>query len=176
MISKILGYKFNHGSRIDSVPVGFLHVAYLAVKDEEVNLCDISRTHLFDNISRIKKSRSTIFRFESLLTHIFFYKTKKFPRIINWDGSECTMQTITHAYRTRLEIVKDSDIERIIKSFKGKMKKRYRIPPTLVEKYKDELCFMVEIDFTCMEVVVPRVIFIEPMGSEMSEELIKGYL
>ena len=55
------------------------------------------------------------------------------------------------------------------------MKKRYRIPPTLVEKYKDELCFMVETNFTCMEVVVPRVKFIEPMGYEMSKDLIERY-
>ena len=41
LISKILGYKFNHGSRIDIVPIGFLHAAYLAVKREDVNLCDI---------------------------------------------------------------------------------------------------------------------------------------
>ena len=40
LISKILGYKFNHGSRIDLVPVGFLHVVYMIVKGEEVNLCD----------------------------------------------------------------------------------------------------------------------------------------
>ena len=62
-----------------------------------------------------------------------------------------------------------------MKSFKIEMKKRYRIPPTLMEKYKDELCFMVEIDFTCMEAVVPRVKFVKPMGYEMSEDLIEGY-
>ena len=39
----------------------------------------------------------------------------------------------------------------------------------LVEKYKYELCFMVEIDFTCMEAIIPWVKFIEPMGYEMSE-------
>ena len=41
LISKILGYKFNHGSRIDSVPTRFFHVAYLVVKGKDVNLCDI---------------------------------------------------------------------------------------------------------------------------------------
>ena len=55
------------------------------------------------------------------------------------------------------------------------MKKRYRIPPSLVEKYKQDICFMVEIDYTCMEAVVPRVKFIKPMGYEMSTELIEGY-
>ena len=34
---------------------------------------------------------------------------------------------------------------------------------------------MVEIDHTCMEAEVPRMKFIEPMGYEMSIELIEGY-
>ena len=55
------------------------------------------------------------------------------------------------------------------------MKKRYRIHPSLVEKYKDDICFMVETDFTCMEAVIPRMRFVEPMGYEMSIELIEGY-
>ena len=62
-----------------------------------------------------------------------------------------------------------------MKSFKEKIKQRYRIPPVLVEKYKDELCFMVEIDFTCMKAIVPQVKFVESMGYEMSIELIEGY-
>ena len=55
------------------------------------------------------------------------------------------------------------------------MKKRYMIPLALVEKYKDKLCFTVEIDFACMEVVVPPVNFIEPMGYEMSANLIEVF-
>ena len=35
---------------------------------------------------------------------------------------------------------------------------------------------MVEIDFTCMEAVIPRMRFIEPMGYEMSAKLIEGYV
>ena len=31
LIRKILGYKFNHGTRIDSVLIGFIHIAYLTV-------------------------------------------------------------------------------------------------------------------------------------------------
>lgn len=44
---------------------------------------------------------------------------------------------------------------------------RFIILPSLVEKYKDEICFMVEIDVTYMESVEPRVKFIDPMGYEM---------
>ena len=56
------------------------------------------------------------------------------------------------------------------------MKQRYRIPPTLVEKYKEETCFMVETNFTCMEEIIPRFKFIEPMGYEMSVEMIEVYV
>ena len=89
------------------------------------------------------------------MNHIFFYAKKKFPDISSWNSGECTMQLITQTYRSKLESVRDSDIDRMMKSFQDELKKRYRIPVVLVEKYKDELCFMVEIDFTCMEVVVP---------------------
>ena len=56
LICKILDNKYNHGSRIDSIPIGFVHATYLDVRGEEVNMCDIVRTQLLDNISRIKKS------------------------------------------------------------------------------------------------------------------------
>ena len=72
-------------------------------------------------------------------------------------------------------MVRDYDIDRMIKAFQTKMKKRYRIPPSLVEKYKQDICFMVETDYTCMEAMVPRMKFIEPMGCEMSTKLIEGY-
>ena len=95
---------------------------------------------------------------------------------MNWDSDGCTMKMVTQCYRVRLENVKDSDIDRMMKRFQSKMKLRYRIPPFMVEKYKDVICFMVETDTTCMDEVEPRVKFIEPMGYEMSEELIEGYM
>ena len=55
------------------------------------------------------------------------------------------------------------------------MKKRYRIQSSLVENYKDDICFMVEIDFICMEAVIPRMRFIELVGYKMRAELIEGY-
>ena len=86
------------------------------------------------------------------------------------------MQTITYTYRRTKEIVKDSDIDKMMKGFQEKMKRRQKIPLALVEKYKEEIFFMVQTDFTCMEAVILRVKFIQPMGYEMSEELIEGYV
>ena len=88
------------------------------------------------------------FRFESLLTHLFFYSRRKFPRVINWDSNECAMKIVTQCYRCKLEDVRDTNIDRMMKKFLSEMKLRYRIPPFMVEKYKDEICFMVEIDYT----------------------------
>ena len=39
-----------------------------------------------------------------------------------------------------------------------------RIPESIVEKYKDNIFFMVETDSTCMEVVEPRTKWIHPLG------------
>ena len=84
--------------------------------------------------------------------------------MLHWYGNECAIQLVTHAYRAKLEHVSDQDIDRMIKGIQTKMKKRYRIPPSLVERYKDDIYFMVETYFTCMEAVIPRMKFIEPMG------------
>ena len=92
-----------------------------------------------------------------------------------WNGDKCSIILITYNYRRQLEERIVEDITRMIKSFYPEMKKRFRILASLAEKYKDEICFMVEIDVTCMEVVEPRVNFIDPMGYEMLEELIEGY-
>ena len=64
LLSNILGYKFNHGSRIDLVPIAFLHAAYVMVTQrKKVNLCEIIATQLLDNIANVKKTKSEVFRF-----------------------------------------------------------------------------------------------------------------
>ena len=92
-------------------------MAYVVVHGEEVNLREIVRTQLLDNIAKMKASRRTIFKFGSLLTQIFFYMARIFPRVSDWDGNECTMQIFTRAYRGKLENVRDHDIDRMMKGF-----------------------------------------------------------
>ena len=78
------------------------------------------------------------------------------------------MKLVTQCYRLKPENVRDNDIDKMMKSFQSEMKLRYKIPPSMVEKYKDDFCFMVGTNNTYMEVVIPRVKFMEPMGYEMS--------
>ena len=45
----------------------------------------------------------------------------------------------------------------------------------MVEKYNNDLFFMVETYYTCIESMKPRVKFIEIMGYEMSTKIIERY-
>ena len=64
---------------------------YIMVNREEVNLCEIVCTQLLDNITMMKTLRRTIFRFGSLLKHIFFYVARRFLGISHWDVDEYAM-------------------------------------------------------------------------------------
>lgn len=108
VLTKILGYKFNHGSRVNSVPTRFFRVAsVMVVERRKVNLCEIIKLQLLDNNAKLKKTKNEVFRFESLLTHLFFYATKKFPGMRNWEINKCTMKLVTQCYREKLENVRD---------------------------------------------------------------------
>ena len=63
------------------------------------------------------------------------------------------MKVMTQCYRSRVEATKDDDIDKMMKNFQAQKKLRYIIPPSMVEKYNDEICFMVETGTTCMEFV-----------------------
>lgn len=90
--------KLKHGSRVKFLVSRFLHTTYvMVIERRKVNLYDIFRVELFDNIAKIKKTKSALFRFESLLTHLLFYVTRKFLGVINCDISECAMKMITQS-------------------------------------------------------------------------------
>ena len=45
ILSKIIGYKLNHVSRVNLVPTRFLHVAYaMAMERKKLNMCEIVTT------------------------------------------------------------------------------------------------------------------------------------
>ena len=48
------------------------------------------------------------------------------------------------------------------------MKKRLRIPIPLVEKHYNDIFFLVEIDYTYIQAVVPRVRCLRPLGYEIN--------
>ncbi|XP_059063850.1 FK506-binding protein 4-like [Cryptomeria japonica] len=56
------------------------------------------------------------------------------------------------------------------------MKNGSRIPKSIIEKYKDTTCFMVNKDEYMMEIVQPRIIWIMPMGYEVEEATLDAYV
>lgn len=52
--------------------------------------------------------------------------------------------------------------------FKKAMKQRLRIPSSLVEKHVNEVCFLVDIDYTYIQVSIPRVRWLRPLGYEVN--------
>ena len=51
--------------------------------------------------------------------------------------------------------------------FKKSMKKRMRIPIFLAEQHINDICILVDIDHTYIQVVVPRVKCLRPLGYEL---------
>lgn len=56
------------------------------------------------------------------------------------------------------------------------MRQRLRIAPIIVERFKEDICVMVDIDFIYIQVVEPRETFLDPLGYELSDEVVVGYI
>lgn len=98
-ISKIIGYKINYSSRVNSILPRFIHVAYMMILgNEKVNICKIFRQRLVDNLDRIKKNKNATLRFESLFTYLFFQIIRKFCGMpsYEWDTNKRIMDLITY--------------------------------------------------------------------------------
>ena len=53
-------------------------------------------------------------------------------------------------------------------NFKQSMQKKLRIPVSLVEIFYDDVCFLVDADYTFVQVENPRVRWIRPLGYEIN--------
>ena len=66
--------------------------------------------------------------------------------------------------RVNFEKVLDNYFE----DFKERMNNKFRIPPKLVEDYKDDVCFMVDYDRVYIQAVRPRVAWVKPLPYELN--------
>jgi hypothetical protein len=153
-------------------------MAYKMVcEGEKYDLYEVLRLQLLENLKQIKKDRANPFRFGSLIVNIFFHVVHNFlgMHLTAWNSNPTTIQ-ISKYYIVQDNTWLDGVIYGQLKTFKIEMKQRKRIPREIVEKYKDKVCFMVEIDNTCFEAMEPRVKWLPPMGYEVSVELLVPYV
>ena len=53
------------------------------------------------------------------------------------------------------------------------MRERFRIQPSMIETYKDDILFMVDTDCTYIEAIEPRMLYVEPLGYEITVDEIE---
>lgn len=106
--------------------------------------------------------------FVSLLLFIFFYVQNMIPTNgdVVWDKTRPVTQQIND-FKARLVIALTLLWMVIFRSLRGK-KKRSRIHQSLVDQYYDDICFLVEIDFSYAQEVLPRVSWLRPLDYEVN--------
>lgn len=100
---------------------------------------------------------------------MYIFLQNYFPTIgnVNWDIKRLVIYHINE-YIERLGYNFKSVMPTFFNEFKERMYKRYKIPPQLVEKYKDDVFFLVDTDTTLVQAIQPRVSWIEPMEYEIN--------
>ena len=63
-LSRIIVYSVCISLKIDELSAGFIYAAYkICVENEQVNLSEIMRMQLLENLEKIKRTKNGVFRF-----------------------------------------------------------------------------------------------------------------
>ncbi|GLJ36888.1 hypothetical protein SUGI_0745720 [Cryptomeria japonica] len=182
----VIGYCFFQSAKENNVPCAAVDLAYKIVKKGmKVDLCEVLLKNLFENLNTIRKPKknnsANTLKFRSLLVCMFFYFEKFFPTVgkVFWE----LHRPITHQINDFIKKLGDNfnDImDDYFSKFQEKMHNKYRIPPQLVEKYKDEICFEVDTDYCYVNAMELRTQSLSPMGYEIdfdiTQQQIDAYL
>ena len=101
-----------------------------------------------ENLEKIKRTKNGVFRFQSEINHISFHALKIFPNLLVIDimsSDRCTMENIRKVC-TRKSIDKILDNGSLI--MRTLPKKRFRISPAIVNRFKEDICILVDKDHT----------------------------
>ena len=86
------------------------------------------------------------------------------------------MEKITEVYRRHLaDNILDSG-NLTMKTFQNKMKQRFRIAPTIVDRFKEDIYILVDIDHTYIQEVEPPETFLDPLIYEFNDDVVVGYI
>ena len=141
---RVISHKFYKSSRLNSVPCIVVHVGYkIFKKDHTYDLVELQMQQIMEDLGAIRKSKSDQCKFGSILVCMFFYVQNEFPYFGNLGWK--TNRSVTHQQMgENFELVMTSYFE----DFKRSMKQRLRILIFLVEQHYNDICFLVDIDYT----------------------------
>ena len=99
---------------------------------------------------------------------MFFYVMKEFPFVgkVNWNQDRTIIEQI-NGFIAKMGKNFDVEITSYFEDVKQSMKQRMRIPVSLVEEHVKEFFFLVDIDYTYIQVVIPIVRWLRPLGYEL---------
>ena len=102
-LSRIIAYLGCASSEIDEMSTRIIYTTYkICVEKEQVNLNEILRMQLLENLEKIKRTKNGVFRFQSLINHILFHVLKRFPYLSVIDiisTDRCIMEKIIEVCR-----------------------------------------------------------------------------
>lgn len=171
----VLGYMVYQSSRMNSVSSCAIHARYRIIKEDETyDICEMIQSQFMVNMEIIKKDKKQSFKYGSLLVCIFFY-VQNFSlgkRKVVWSQEKPIMVQIGEMIRD-LGNKFGETLWGYFKEFQIRMHKRERIPTGIVQKYKDNICFLVDTNCCSIQSVQPRNFWVPPMGFEVVETLVK---
>lgn len=168
-VVRIIPHKFYQSNRLNSVPYIVVDVAYkLLMKDHTYDLKNLMLQQLNENLGAMRKSKGAQCKFGSALVCIFFYVMMEFPSFgkVNWSQNKKIVDQIND-FIAQMGDSFDDQMTIYFDDFKNAMKKRMRILVSLVNQHENEICFLVDIDYTYIQAVLPRVRWLRPLGYEL---------
>ena len=99
---------------------------------------------------------------------MFFYLMKEFPSVgkVNWEQDKTIVEQIND-FTAQMGENFDAQMASYFEDFKKSMKQRMRIPNSLVEEHVNKIKKLVDIDFTYVQAIIPRVRWLRPLGYEL---------
>lgn len=122
-----------------------------------------------EKLGAIRRSKTTQCNFGSILMCTFFYVQNEFPSFGKIGRK--TNRSIVVQINEYIEKMGDnfeSIMTDYFEDFKKSMKQRLIILVSLVDKYINDIFFVVDIDYTYIQVVVPRFRWLRPLGYEIN--------
>lgn len=146
-------------------------------EDVHYDLCSVMLKELMTYLQKIKQDKHNTFWYGSSIICLVFYSLGIVPSF----GK--TQWVFDHPVATQIAQILDrkgdkdmkTNIWVFFRTFQKEIYNRSQIPKSIVEKYKDTICFMVDKDECMMKVVQPRTIQIVPMGYEIEEDTLVAY-
>lgn len=177
--SMVFGYKIYYSSRENFIYGTTIYAAYEMMREnKKYDLYELLHNEMIKNLKKIKENKKHPFKYRTLLLCLFFYFMNEVPRVgqVQWTFDRLVgVQTVEYLYNFDDSKVQNTNLWGYFNNFQKEMHERETIPMSILEKYQDTICFMVNIDECLMKVVEPRTSWIIPIGYEVEEKILELY-